>query len=485
MKNCESIFLGKTFDDILLRPQMGTVATRKQVDLTMPFSPKLSINLPIVASNMDTVTGAKMMQAMSLEGAFAILHRNCGILEQVTMVRSVKKQHSHIVENPLIISPDETIADAIKLTEEHNISGLLIEEKKGSRVLVGILSRRDLEFAKSMNAFHEKAIGFKGLQWPLTINYADVPMDVAEKMMLDSRVEKLPLVDKENHIVGLITLKDLRAVKQKPYSSKDAKGRLLVGAAIGATGDFMERAQELVSAGVDCVVIDIAHAHSVVVKQAIEKFKKKFENTELICGNIATAEAAEFLLNLGVDAIKVGIGPGMGCRTRLETGFGVPQLQAIREVYLAVNGQIPIIADAGMKNDKDFFLAIACGASSVMSGGIFAGTDESPGKIITDPATGQKFKIYRGMTSPEAVIANVPEEEMTERLSTPAEGQSAKIPYVGSVKNILERIRGHLQSAVSYSGEQSLMAAHKKIAADPGKYFILLSEAAKKESYIR
>ncbi len=478
-------FKGKTFDDFLVRPQLSTVETRRNVDLTMPLTRNLKISLPVIAANMDTVTGAKMMETMSIEGAFAFIHRNCGIREQVAMVKSVKKQHSHIVENPLIISHEETIADAIRLTEEQRVSGLLIEKEKGSKVLEGVLSKRDIEFAKSVNALNEKAHGFHGLHWPLTVGSPSISMAAAEKVMLDSRVEKLPLVDKEGRIVGLITLKDLRAAKQKPYSSKDKKGRLLVGAAIGATGDFIERTAELIKAGADCILLDIAHAHSQVASKAIINLKNTFTNIELVAGNIATAEAAKFLLDIGVDAVKVGIGPGRGCRTRLETGFGVPQLQAIREIALALGGKIPLIADAGMKNDKDIFLAIACGASTVMSGGMFAGTDESPGETIIDPSNQQKYKIYRGMTSPEAVIATADKNEVADRLITPAEGQSQKVSYVGSVKNILQRIKGHLQSSVSYSGEKDLISTHLKISSDPEKYLITLSNSSRTESFER
>jgi IMP dehydrogenase len=219
---------------------------------------------------------------------------------------------------------------------------------------------------------------------------------------------------------------------------------------------------------------------------AIKNFRARFGSTELVCGNVATAEGAKFLLELGADGIKVGIGPGGGCRTRLETGFGVPQLQAIREAYLAVGDEVPIIADAGINYDKDIFLAIVCGASSIMSGGIFSGTDESPGQIIEDPSTGQKFKFYRGMTSPEAVIAGTQDEnEIAEKLNTPAEGHSKKVPYVGSVSGILKRIRGHLQSSVSYSGERTLADARAKIAREPTRFLVRLTRASRKESFER
>jgi IMP dehydrogenase len=246
----------------------------------------------------------------------------------------------------------------------------------------------------------------------------------------------------------------------------------------------MERAEALVGAEVDIILMDIAHAHSDVMQKAVNNFKKKFKNVELVVGNIGTAQGARFLADLGVDAIKVGIGPGRGCRTRLETSVGVPQLQAIREAYLAVNGKIPIIADGGVKNDKDIFLAIAAGASTVMLGSMLSGTDEAPGIVVEDPTTRQKIKFYRGMTSPEAVVDGT-RGDTDEALSTPSEGQSVRVPIVGSVVDVLKRVRGHLQSSVSYAGEESLSATHKKIAKNPEKYLIRLSEASKSESFDR
>src|SRR5690606_14243498 len=254
--------------------------------------------------------------------------------------------------------------------------------------------------------------------------------------------------------------------RQRPFSSMDSKGRLLVGAAIGARGDFLERAAELLKAGADVLVIDIAHGHSDVMKDAIIRFRNRFADAELICGNVGTAEGALFLQRLGADAVKVGIGPGRGCRTRLETGAGVPQLQAIRECWLALKDEIPIIADGGIKDDKDLFLALVCGASTVMLGSMLSGTDEAPGHVITDPATGLKQKIYRGMTSPQAVLHALynPEDsdpEAHEMLDTPPEGQEIQVPYRGSVVSILHRMRGHLCSAVSYAGAATLEEARQ------------------------
>jgi IMP dehydrogenase len=258
-----------------------------------------------------------------------------------------------------------------------------------------------------------------------------------------------------------------------------------VGAALGATGDFAERAAALVEQEVDVLLVDVAHADSDLVSAAVGELKKRHEEMPLVVGNVATAEAARWLADLGASAIKVGVGPGRGCRTRLETGTGVPQLQAVREAYLATEGRVPIIADGGVKDDKDIFLAIACGASTVMLGSLLSGTDAAPGLLVEDPATRQKMKLYRGMTSPEAVADGTEDDELAEALRTPAEGQSVRVPYVGSVVGILARVRGHLQSAVSYAGEATLLDAHRLIAGEPESHLIPLSEASRRESFVR
>jgi IMP dehydrogenase len=307
--------------------------------------------------------------------------------------------------------------------------------------------------------------------------------------MFEKRIERLPLVDEHRRIRGLITLRDILFFRNRPFSSKDGKGRLLVGAAVGARGDFLERAAALVEAQVDVLVVDIAHAHSVVMAKAIEAIRARFESTPLVCGNVATGEGARFLAERSVDAIKVGVGPGRGCRTRLETAAGVPQLQAIREAYCAVGDEVPIIADGGIGYDKDIFLALVCGASSVMLGSALSGTDESPGHLIEDPATHQKRKIYRGMTSPQAVFQSIDDpgngDDVTSAFSTPAEGMEIQVAYKGSVVDVLSRIRGHLQSAVSYAGESSLAAARRKILPDPFRFLIPLSGASQRESFTR
>jgi IMP dehydrogenase len=483
VKEIEGLFVGRTFDDFLFRPQHTPVDSRRHVDLTMPLVPGLSLSLPVVGANMDTVVGEEMAKTLALEGALGFLHRNCSIPEQAERVRYVKTRHSYVIDEPVVLPRSATIAQARQTTRRLNASGILIEEGKGSGLLAGILSHRDMPLDR--NAEDRPVSDFMTPRARLATRPPSVTVEEAEQVMFDHRVEKLPLVDEGNRIRGLITMRDLKLSKQKPHSTKDVRGRLRVGAAIGATGDYLDRAQALLAQEVDLVLLDVAHADSSVVEAAIRDFRKRFPGVPLACGNVATAEAARWLAGLRVDAIKVGVGPGRGCRTRLETGTGVPQLQAVREAYLATEGKVPVIADGGVQNDKDIFLAIACGASTVMLGSLLSGTDEAPGMIVEDPATRQKMKLYRGMTSPEAVADGTEDEQLAEALRTPAEGQSVRVPYVGSVVAILTRLRGHLQSAVSYAGERELKGAHEKIARDPARFLIPLSEASRRESFVR
>jgi IMP dehydrogenase len=429
----------------------------------------------------------RMAKAMALEGGLGVVHRGQTIARQAEKVARVKRSHGAVIESPRCLPRGTTLREARAFTRKHNITGILIEESSGSGVLAGLLSDRDIpwvdgqgdqlvdEFMTPIDRLHTAPPG--------------VSAEEAERLLFSRRIERLPLVDEQRRIHGLVTRKDILFLKQRPFASKDPKGRLLTGAAIGARGDFMERAAALVEVGVDCLVIDIAHGHSEAMRAAVKKVRGRFGDLPLLCGNVATAEGALFLKELGCDAIKVGVGPGRGCRTRLETAAGVPQLQAVREAWCAVGDAVPIIADGGIKNDKDIFLALVCGASTVMLGSALSGTDESPGHVIVDPATHAKKKIYRGMTSPQAVFESLYDDENTEEvesaLATPAEGQEVQVPYRGSVIDILGRIRGHLRSAVSYAGEASLGAARSKVVPDPMRYLIPLSEAARRESYER
>ena len=483
----ESGFIGKTFDDFLFRPQQGVVSSRTLVDLSLPVTRGHRLSFPIISANMDSVTGFAMAHTMALAGGVGIVHRAMSIADQAREVNLVKRSHGYVVEKPLCLPRGATIREARLFTRKHDITGILIEHDPGSRVLAGLLSNRDLPWSEGME--DRRVEEFMTPADRLITAAPGISMAEAEKILYERRIEKLPLVTADGMIQGLITKKDLILSRRRPYSSKDGKGRLLVGAAIGARGDYLERAAELLDAGADLLVIDIAHGHSDVMRTAVESFRKRIGDAELICGNVGTAEGAQFLHKLGADGIKVGIGPGRGCRTRLETGAGVPQLQAVREVWHAVQDSVPIIADGGIRNDKDIVLAILCGASAVMLGAMLSGTDEAPGHVIIDPATGQKQKLYRGMTSPQAVLQALYEADSDhgpeEALDTPPEGQEVQIPYQGSVTDVLQRIRGHLASAVSYAGVNTLAEARAKIVADPLKYLIPLSESAYRESYVR
>jgi len=483
MAEIEPLFVGRTFDDFLFRPQHSPVRTRREVSLAMPLVAGLDLALPVLGANMDTVVGEEMAKTLALEGGIGFLHRNSSIAEQAARVRYVKTRHSHVIDQPLFLEQTATIAEARLAIRMHNASSFLIEEVKGSGKLAGILSHRDMPLDAASDA--RPVSEFMTPRQRLVTRPPSVSLEDAERAMFEHRIEKLPLVDEQGRVRGLVTMRDLKLYKQKPHSTKDARGRLRVGAAIGATGDFLERAQALVEQEVDLLLLDVAHADSESIAGAVGDLRERAENVRLVVGNVATAEAARRLAALGVDAIKVGVGPGRGCRTRLETGAGVPQLQAVREAYLATEGKVPIIADGGVRDDKDLFLAIACGASTVMLGSLLSGTDEAPGMLVEDPATRQKMKLYRGMTSPEAVADGAEADELAEALRTPAEGQSVRVPYVGSVVGILARVRGHLQSAVSYAGETSLAAAHEKIAREPGRFLIPLSEASRRESFVR
>jgi IMP dehydrogenase len=449
----------------------------------MPLVSGIDLALPVLGANMDTVVGEEMAKTLALEGGIGFLHRNCSIADQAERVRYVKTRHSYVIEGPVVLERTATIAKARAAMLRHNASSFLIVDAKGSRTLAGIYSHRDVPLDRESDG---RSVGdFMTPRDRLVTRPPTVSLEEAERAMFDHRVEKLPLVDEENQIRGLVTMRDLKLYKQKPHSTKDARGRLRVGAAVGAAGDFLERAAALVEQEVDVLLLDVAHADSDVAMAAVAELRKRNDGLPLIVGNVATDSAAQRLVDVGVDAIKVGVGPGRGCRTRLETGAGVPQLQAVRETYLATGGRVPIIADGGVKDDKDIFLAIACGASTVMLGSLLSGTDEAPGLLVEDPATRQKMKLYRGMTSPEAVADGSESDELAEALRTPAEGQSVRVPYVGSVVGILARLRGHLQSAVSYAGESTLREAHGRIAREPGKYLIPLSEASRRESYVR
>ena len=369
------MFVGRTFDDFLFRPQHSPVASRRGVGLAMPLTRETQLELPILGANMDTVVGEEMAKTLALEGGLGFLHRNAAIADQAARVRYVKTRHSYVIEHPSWLERTATIGEARQAIRRFNASSFLIEETKGSQALAGLLSHRDVPLETTADA--RPVSDFMTPRARLVTRPPSTSIEEAERAMFEHRIEKLPLVDETGRLHGLVTMRDLKLYKQKPHSTKDARGRLRVGAAVGATGDYLERAAALVAQEVDVLLLDVAHADSEVVARAVSELRKRIARVPLVVGNVATARAARWLADLGADAIKVGVGPGRGCRTRLETGAGVPQLQAVRECYLATEGRVPVIADGGVRDDKDLFLAIACGAATVMLGSLLSGTDEA------------------------------------------------------------------------------------------------------------
>ncbi|MBI2674454.1 MAG: IMP dehydrogenase [Candidatus Yanofskybacteria bacterium] len=481
-RTVEPIFDGRTFNDFLFRPQYSSVLSRKDItDLSVRVCRGVTINVPLVSANMDTITRERMAKTMPLEGGVGVLDRSPLIPDQEAMVRYVKRQHSYVIEEPVTLHRRESIGKAQELMERHNISGVLLRESSQMNRLMGILTHRDILRAGNNNG--AMAWDFATPFEKLIHAKPGITLEDAERLMLENKIQKLPLVDEHRKICGLITLRDIHLAKQKPYSVKDAKGRLVVGAAIGATKDYLERAEALVGAEVDFLVMDVAHAHSAVIWKAVSEFRAKFREFPLVVGNVATYEGAKYLADIGVDGIKVGIGPGKGCLTRYETNFGVPQIQAIREVYLACRNKIPIMADGGIERDGHIVLALFCGADTVMLGSMFAATEETPGEVIHK--NGKQYKYYRGMTSPESVLGGLKDRvNAREALSTPAEGKEEIVEMRGSVVDIISRIAGHLRSAVSYAGGKNLAQARRNFLNHP-ELFIQLSEAAKKESFDR
>jgi IMP dehydrogenase len=481
------LFRGRTFDDFLFRPRLGRVGSRTDARLTSAFSKGIALELPVVSANMDSVTGAAMARTMALEGGIGIVHRALSIEDQAREVERVKRSHGGVVEDPIRLPRTATMREARETIKSRGVTGLLIEETRGSGTLAGILSKRDMPWEpgrdgdpveRHMTPFDRLHLGRPGMS-----------PDEAARVLYEHRIEKLPVVDGERRILGLITKSDIILTRERPDSTKDAKGHLRVGAAVGARGDYLDRAEALLAAGADALVVDIAHGHSEVMAEALRALRSAFPRRSWWPETSAPRMERSSSRIWAPPRSKVGIGPGRGCRTRLETAAGVPQLEAIYEVRLALGDSIPIIADGGMRDDKDVVLALLCGASSVMLGSMLSGTDEAPGRVIEDPATHEKRKVYRGMTSPQAVLATHygagDEEEIERALDIPAEGQEVEVPYRGSVRDVLHRLRGHLKSAVSYSGETSLGAARQILLERPEAFLIPLSAASRRESYER
>ena len=445
---------GLTFDDVLLVPKRSPVISRTQTDLKTKLSRNITINIPLVSANMDTITESGMAIALAREGGIGIIHRFMTIGDQVDEVLRVKRSESVMIEQPYTIKDDMKVHDAKKMMREYGVSGLLVETE--DRTLDGIITNRDIIFEKNM----ERKVAELMTKNVITAKYGTT-MEQAKEILHKHRIEKLPVVDDKKRIVGLITSKDIMKMDQYPSASKDKKGRLLVGAAVGVKGDFLERTEALLDAGADTIIVDIAHGHSDNAINTVNMIKKAFPNCELIAGNVATGEGARDLITAGVDAVKVGVGSGSICITRVITGSGVPQLTAVTEsVKVSREYDIPIISDGGIRTSGDTTKALAAGASSVMVGSMFGGTDESPGKTLVK--NGKKFKMYRGMASFYASLGRKYREEGLQVVDSNdlndyvPEGVEAMVPYKGSVVEIIRQLVGGLRSGLSYCGAKTI-----------------------------
>ncbi|MEK0346261.1 MAG: IMP dehydrogenase [Nitrosopumilus sp.] len=443
---------GLTFDDVLLVPKYSDITSRSQTNLSTKLSRNISINIPFVSANMDTVTESSMAMAMARAGGIGIIHRFLSIQEQANEVLKVKRSGSVIIENPYSISSEKSIQDALDYAEDKEISGLLVVDS--SSKLVGIITERDLLFADTND--HIQNVMTKDV----VTAKPGVTLDEAKEILHKHRIEKLPIVDDSEIIKGLITSKDIINNADYPNASKDKKGRPLVGAAVGVKGNFLERSESLLESGADILVVDIAHGHSENALNAVRNIKKAFPDCELIAGNVATAQGAEDLIKAGVDAVKVGVGSGSICITRVITGSGVPQLTAVMDcAKIGKDYGIPIISDGGTRTSGDATKALAAGASSVMIGSMLGGTDESPGTVLTK--NGKRFKVYRGMASLAASLGRKSKETGSFSLDDDlndyvAEGVEAMVPYKGTVTDILKQLTGGVRSGLSYCGAHTI-----------------------------
>ena len=445
----ERIDQGLTFDDVLLVPARSEVHPT-EVDLSTRFTRHIKLNIPLVSAAMDTVTEWRTAISMAQEGGLGIIHKNMPPEEQAMQVDLVKRSESGMISNPFTISPNAKVADALKMMEKYRISGVPVTQ---GRELVGILTNRDIRFETN----YEQPVSnlmTKGRDKLVTVAQG-IDMQASKEMLHKHRIEKLLVVNDRYELVGLITVKDIEKARRYPNACKDERGRLRVGAAVGVSGDHMERAEALLGAGADVVVVDTAHAHSARVIDTIRTLRSEFPNAELVGGNIVTGEAAEALIRAGVDAVKVGIGPGSICTTRVVAGVGVPQLTAIHDVLAtAMKHDIPIISDGGIKFSGDIVKAIAAGAESTMLGNLFAGTDESPGQTIL--FQGRRYKIYRGMGSIGAMTKGSADryfqENVTEPMKLVPEGVEGRVPYRGPLSEHIAQLVGGIRSGMGYVG---------------------------------
>jgi len=463
---------GLTYDDVLLVPAYSEVLPR-EVDLRTSFTRNIQLNIPIVSAAMDTVTESGLAIAIAQEGGIGVIHKNMTIERQANEVVKVKRAENGMIINPVTITADKTVADALKLMSEYHIGGIPVVENDNK--LIGIVSNRDLRFERNMTEKISKVMTSENL---ITITEFE-DFEKAADILNKYKIEKLPVVDENYKLVGLITYKDIIKIKARPNASKDNRGRLRVAAAVGVAPDTMDRAKALIDAGVDAIVIDTAHGHTKGVIEMAKKFKAAFADVDLVIGNIATAEAAKALVDAGADAVKVGIGPGSICTTRIVAGVGVPQLSAVYNVAKALEGTgVPVIADGGIRYSGDIVKAIVAGGNTVMLGSLFAGVDESPGETII--FEGRKYKTYRGMGSVEAMQHGSKDryfQDMEDDIKKLVpEGIVGRVPYKGTLSEVIHQLVGGLRAGMGYSGSPDIETLMKA-------KFIKITSAGMTESH--
>ena len=448
---------GLTYDDVLLIPAYSEVLP-KEVSLKTKFSRNIELNVPFVTAAMDTVTEAKMAIAIAREGGIGVIHKNMSIAEQAHQVAIVKRAENGMIYDPITIQPQATVKNALDIMAEYHIGGIPVVDD--AKKLVGIVTNRDLRFEKNMD---RPICEIMTVADRLVVTNQQTDMEAAANILRENKIEKLPVVDNEGRLVGLITFKDITKAKDKPMACKDSKGRLRVAAGVGVTVDAMERIKALVDAGVDAIIIDTAHGHSAGVVQKLKEAKAAFPHIDIVVGNVATGEAAKMLADAGADAVKVGIGPGSICTTRVVAGVGVPQLSAVYDVAKALEGTgVPLIADGGLRYSGDVVKALAAGGYCVMIGSLVAGTEESPGDTII--FNGRKFKSYRGMGSLEAMENGSKDRyfqaDTADKKKLVPEGIAARVPYKGTLFEVIYQLVGGLRSGMGYCGAKDIEALH-------------------------
>ena len=466
-----------TFDDVLLKPQASTILPNN-VDISTNLTKDIKLNIPIISAAMDTVTESKMAISMSQNGGLGVIHKNYDIETQSNEVKKVKRYEAGIVYNPITMSPNNTIEDVLNVMEKQNISGFPVVDKANK--LQGIITNRDVRFVINKKTKVKDLMTKKVISITQTQSKGMSSFGLAKKLLQENRIEKLVVTDNNNRCIGLITVKDIQRGEKFPYSVKDKNGQLLVGAAIGSKPNDLQRAIELDKAGVDILFIDTAHGHSSAVLESFKKIRKKI-NLPIVVGNIATPEAAKDLIKLGADAIKVGIGPGSICTTRIVAGVGVPQFTAIQDIATITNkNKIPMISDGGIRYSGDIVKALAAGANCIMAGSLFAGTDESPGEVFL--FQGRSYKSYRGMGSLGAMARGSADryfqDEINEAIKLVPEGIEGRIPYKGQVSNVLFQLTGGLRSGMGYTGSKNLTILKKNAK------FVRLTNSGINESHV-